>query len=111
MCRAKSPETYGVSCNFDDSGTFEYVTGVRVRGFSGLPSDFRTLTIEPRRYAVFTHAGHVSALHRCHLTIWSDWLPKSGVKIASTPNFELYLRDFNPATGLGGIEIWMPLEG
>jgi hypothetical protein len=33
------------------------------------------------------------------------------LKIASTPNFELYLRDFNPATGLGGIEIWMPLEG
>ena len=105
------PEAYGVSCNFDEAGTFEYLVGVRVRDFTGLPNDLTAMTIEPRRYAVFTHRGHVGALHRVHLTIWNDWAPKSGAKIASAPSFELYTKDFNPMTGLGGIEMWVPVDG
>ena len=104
------PEAYGVSRNFDDAGTFEYLVGVRVRDFTGLPNDLTAMTIEPRRYAVFTHHGHVGALHRVHLTIWNDWAPKSGAKIASAPNFELYTKDFSRVTGLGGIEIWVPVD-
>jgi AraC family transcriptional regulator len=40
----------------------------------------------------------------------NDWAPKNEFTIASAPNFELYYRDFDPATGLGTIEIWMPLD-
>ena len=105
-----TPETYGVSYNFDDAGTIAYLAGVRVRDFSAIPGEFATIVIEPRRYAVFKHSGHVIGLHRSHYTIMNDWAPKSDFVIASVPNFELYHRDFDPETGLGTIEIWMPLD-
>jgi predicted transcriptional regulator YdeE len=106
-----TPQTYGVAFNFDDAGTFTYVAGVRVRDFSEIPGEFATVVIEPRRYAVFKHSGHVIGLHRSHYTIMNDWAPKNELAIASAPNFELYHQDFDPVTGLGTIEIWMPLDG
>jgi AraC family transcriptional regulator len=106
-----TPETYGAAFNFDDAGTFTYVAGVRVRDFSEIPGEFATVVIEPRRYAVFKHNGHVIGLHRSHYTIMNDWAPKNKLEIAAAPNLELYHQDFDPATGLGTIEIWMPLEG
>jgi AraC family transcriptional regulator len=106
-----TPQSDGVAFNFDDAGTFTYVAGVRARDFSAIPGDFATVVIEPRRYAVFTHNGHVSGLHRSHYTIWNNWASKSEFAIALAPNFELYHRDFDPVTGLGTIEIWMPLDG
>ena len=105
-----TPQTYGVSFNFDDAGTFTYLTGVRVRDFSETPGEFATVVIEPRRYAVFKHNGHVIGLHRSHYTIMNEWSPKNERAISSAPNFELYHRDFDPVTGLGTIEIWMPLD-
>ena len=105
-----APEAYGVSFNFDDAGTFTYVAGVRVRDFSETPGEFTTVVVEPRRYAVFKHNGHVIGLHRNHYTIMNDWAPRSELAIAPEPNFELYHRDFDPVTGLGTIEIWMPLD-
>ena len=106
-----TPQTYGVAFNFDDAGTFTYVAGVRVPDFSEIPGEFATVVIEPRRYAVFKHSGHVIGLHRSHYTIMNDWGPKNKLAIASAPNFELYHQDFDPVTGLGTIEIWMPLDG
>lgn len=106
-----TPQTYGVAFNFDDAGTFTYVAGVRVPDFSETPREFATVVIEPRRYAVFKHNGHVIGLHRSHYTIMNDWAPKNELAIASAPNFELYHQDFDPVTGLGTIEIWMPLDG
>ena len=79
--------------------------------FSEIPGEFATVVIEPRRYAVFKHNGHVIGLHRSHYTIMNDWAPKNELAIASAPNFELYHQDFDPVTGLGTIEIWMPLDG
>lgn len=78
-----TPQTYGVAFNFDDAGTFTYVTGVRVRDFSEIPGEFATVVIEPRRYAVFKHNGHVIGLHRSHYTVMNDWAPKNGLAIAS----------------------------
>jgi AraC family transcriptional regulator len=103
-------ETFGVACNFDAAGTFEYITGVRVRDFAEIPADFSTLAIAPASYAVFVHPGHVSALRRTHYTIWNKWAPESGKKITSSPNFEKYGQDFDPVTGRGMIEIWMPVD-
>ena len=71
LANQAGPETYGVCCNADNSGNFEYITGVEVRDFSDLPDDFATVRISPQRYAVFRHPGHVSMLRRTHYTIWN----------------------------------------
>jgi AraC family transcriptional regulator len=101
--------TYGVCCNADDAGNFDYIAGVEVADFSDLPRDFSRVRIPEQRYAVFTHRDHISTIRRTINTIWNHWLPSSGLKVADAPNFERY-ENFDPATGNGGIEIWVPIK-
>ena len=102
--------TYGVSCNHDDAGYFDYITGVEVSGFAELPDDFARVRIPAQRYAVFSHRGHIAAIRGTIYTIWNKWLPESGHQVADAPNFERYGRDFDPKTGTGVVEIWVPIK-
>src|SRR5438876_1163399 len=101
---------YGVCCNADDAGNFDYIAGVEVSDFSDLPSEFSRVRIPEQRYAVFTHSDHISTIRRTVNTIWNHWLPSSGLKAADAPNFERYDENFDPLTGNGGLEIWIPVR-
>jgi AraC family transcriptional regulator len=101
---------YGVCCNGDDAGNFDYIAGVEVTDYSDLPREFSKVRIPEQRYAVFTHSEHVSTIRRTVNTIWNHWLPASGLKIADAPNFERYGTNFDPLTGNGGFEIWVPVR-
>ena len=101
---------YGVCCNGDDAGNFDYIAGVEVADFSDLPREFTRLRIPEQRYAVFTHPDHISTIRRTINTIWNDWLPASGLKAADAPSFERYDENFDPLTGNGGLEIWVPVR-
>jgi len=100
---------YGVCCNGDDSG-FDYIAGVEVADFSDLPREFARVRIPEQKYAVFTHSEHISTIRRTINTIWNHWLPVSGMKAADAPSFERYDENFDPATGNGGLEIWIPVR-
>jgi AraC family transcriptional regulator len=101
---------YGVCCNGDDSGNFDYIAGVEVADFSDLPREFFRVRIPEQKYAVFTHAEHISSIRRTVNTIWNHWLPISGMKAADASSFERYDEKFDPATGNGGLEIWIPVR-
>ncbi|QWG19528.1 AraC family transcriptional regulator [Bradyrhizobium sediminis] len=101
---------YGVCCNADDAGNFDYIAGVEVSDFSDLPHEFARLRIPEQRYAVFSHREHISTIRRTVNTIWNQWLPSSGLKAADAPNFERYDENFDPLTGNGGLEIWIPIR-
>jgi AraC family transcriptional regulator len=101
--------SYGVCCNGDDSGNFDYIAGVEVSDFSDLPREFGRVRIPAARYAVFSHSEHISTIRRTVNTIWNQWLPASGLKVADAPNFERYEK-FDPSTGNGGLEIWIPVR-
>ena len=101
---------YGVSCNSDGAGNFDYICCVEVADFAGLPAEFSRLRIAPQRYAVFTHRDHISTIQRTVNTIWNKWLPESGYEAADAPDFERYDKDFDPETGAGGLEIWVPIK-
>lgn len=102
---------YGVKCNPDDDGNFDYLCAVEVRDFSDLPAEFSRLRIAAQRYAVFTHREHISTIRRTVHTIWSQWLPDSGHQVADASDFERYDERFDPRTGNGGLEIWIPIKG
>jgi AraC family transcriptional regulator len=91
----------------------DYLAGVEVSGLAGLPSDFATANIPAKKYLVFPHCEHVSKLH---LTCegFSGWLATSGQEAAKTPGapdfFERYTEEFDPRTGMGGIEVWIPIK-
>jgi AraC family transcriptional regulator len=101
--------TYGVCCNGDDDGNYDYITGVEVASFSEIPAEFSRVRIPQQKYAVFQHRDHVSTIRRTINTIWNKWLPESGHDIADAPNFERY-QNFDPRSGTGTIEIWVPLR-
>jgi AraC family transcriptional regulator len=102
--------TYGVVCNGDDEGNVDYICGVEVADFGELPDTFARLRIAPAQYAVFVHRDHISTIHSTFCAIWERWLPQSGYRAADAPFFERYDERFNPHTGQGVVEIWMPVE-
>jgi AraC family transcriptional regulator len=101
---------YGVCYNSDDAGNFDYLCAVQVADFSRLPSEWTRLRIPARRYAVFPHRDHVSTIRRTWNTLFNKWLPESGHRVADAPELERYSEDFDSRTGIGGIEIWIPIQ-
>jgi len=81
-----------------------------VTDFSDLPREFMRVRIPEQKYAVFTHHEHISTIRRTVNTIWNHWLPASGFQVADAPNFERYDENFDPRTGNGGLEIWVPVK-
>jgi AraC family transcriptional regulator len=102
--------TYGVMRNGDAKGNLDYICAVQVSDFAGLPKDFTQLRLAAQRYAVFAHRDHISTLQRTIAGIWKKWLPESKYKPADAPNFERYGPEFDPRTGNGGLEVWIPVK-
>lgn len=103
-------ETFGLCCNPRDDGSFEYIAGVRVSRVDELPAGFTQQRLLARRYAVFLHRGHISAIHQTFAAIFQHWLPNAGLQVADAPEFERYSADFDPLAGTGQVEIWVPLQ-
>lgn len=59
---------------------------------------------------MFTHRDHVSTVRRTWYTIWNKALPEAGLQSADAPEFERYGAAFDPRTGEGGFEIWIPIK-
>lgn len=105
----KGAAHYGVCFHSTADCAFDYLTGVEVSSTEGLPAGFTSLQLAASRYLVFTHAGHVSSLGATLDTIWTKWAPDCGLALAKAPCFERYTAEFNPDSGVGGMEIWIPL--
>jgi AraC family transcriptional regulator len=108
----KNEVAYGVVSGGDQSG-FDYLAGVAIGDATQAGKQFTVLTLPPRRYAVFFHDGNVSRLHAFCERIWTEWVPraeKTGMRTAHAPFFERYDDRFDPRTGNGGVEVWIPLE-
>jgi AraC family transcriptional regulator len=101
---------YGVSYNSDEAGNFDYLCGVEVADFSKLSPAMSRVRIPEQKYAVFSHRNHVSAIRSTWAAIWNKWFPESGLEVADAPDFERYGESFDPSTGTGEIEIWIPIK-
>jgi AraC family transcriptional regulator len=107
--------TYGICWQAADSANIEYLTGVEISTFAGMPNDFTVVSLPAAKYAVFPHRDHVSKLYETCDAI-SRWLPESGHQSAAaagveTPSFfERYSEEFDPHSGMGGMEVWVPLK-
>ncbi|HYL83769.1 MAG TPA: GyrI-like domain-containing protein [Candidatus Angelobacter sp.] len=106
--------TYGVCWQTRNGEGIEYLSGVEVSGFAGVPSDFTVVSLPPTQYAVFPHREQVMKLRDTIDAIFHNWLPASGHAAccnAEAPAFfERYGEEFDPRTGMGGMEVWIPLK-
>ena len=103
-------DTFGVVLDTSNKG-FDYMTGIHVRDATGLPANLESIDVPARRYAVFKHDGNVSRISDTIDAIWHDWLPKSGYRMPQGPGMtEVYGETFDPKSGSGGVELWIPIE-
>lgn len=101
--------TYGVCSDHDGTdGSFTYHAAVQV---SKTPDNgLDTVEIPAARYAVFTHEGSLDHIADTVGHIFGTWLPTSEFEHAGTPDFERYDERFNPDTGVGSFEYWVPIK-
>ena len=101
---------YGVCWNNRPGHGFDYLCGVEVTDAAKLPPELAIVRLPGQEYAVLTHSDHVSAIGTTIDKIWNGWVRQSGLKVNESPWFERYNEEFNPQTGMGGMEIWIPLS-
>jgi AraC family transcriptional regulator len=107
---------YGVCFELSESTSgIDYLSGVEVSGTTRLPTEFARVTIPAQKYAVFSHREHVSKLRNTLDAISREWRPEWGQVLsnrgAETPAFfERYTEEFDARSGVGGIEVWVPIR-
>lgn len=102
--------TYGVGFNMGPNG-FDYIAGVEVSDASAIPRELSQLIIPAQKYYAFVHEDHVSKIPETITAILNEWVPSSGREIGKFPSLlERYGEGFNPLTGLGDMELWIPLN-
>jgi AraC family transcriptional regulator len=102
---------YGICGDWGESGEdFLYMAGVEVRSDPDLPEELSTYRFPAQSYLVFRHDTHISELQQTVGEIFGHYLPENGYDPSEiSAYFEFYEERFDPATGLGGIELWMPV--
>ena len=101
---------FGVYRDMNSDGEFEHVCAVEVAKIMKLPDGLVGLRVPAQTYLVFQHLDHASSLGATYSAIWNDWLPAHHRRTANGPSLERCMAAFDPRTGLGGIEIWIPVE-
>jgi AraC family transcriptional regulator len=103
---------YGICTHIEgETEKFRYMAAVGIADAGELPEGFSTLKIPAQRYAVFTHRGHVSGIPATMHKIFGTWWPTSGLEHGDLPDmFERYDERFDPYTGMGVAEIWLPVR-
>jgi AraC family transcriptional regulator len=104
------PIPVGLSMDMDDDGNFEYVCAAEVSTFSATPRGLIEVRVPTQNYAVFLHSGHVSKIGATYAAIWNEWLPNHQRVAADGVSLERHRASFDPRTGMGGVEIWIPLK-
>ena len=83
---------------------------LEIRGTTGLQPELATLRIPAQPYAVFLHTGHISKMRPSVHTVFNRWVPELGLEMGVFPSFiERYGMEFDPETGMGEVELWVPL--
>ncbi len=108
--RQRGKIAYGVCYNTDEDGNMDYMSGVEVASFDDIQPELERVRLPAQRYAVFRHSDHISTIRRSWMTVFGKWFPGSGYEVEDAPVFERYGEDFDPETGLGGFELWVPIR-
>jgi AraC family transcriptional regulator len=102
--------SYGVVHNSDNAGNTDYLCGVEVSEFPSDPPEFFRLRIPPQTYAIFEHKDHISSIGATWTHIWQHALADAGYATTGGPALERYDENFDGRTGLGGLQLWVPIQ-
>jgi AraC family transcriptional regulator len=112
IANAREEAAYGVvsDARFGADG-FQYTTAVAVTRLGELPPELKALRLAAGKFARFRYRGHVSKMRAMVHTIFNRDLDLLGIEPGEFPSFvEYYGPDFDPDSGDGQQEIWVPLK-
>ena len=105
---------YGVVLAGSQPDSINYFCGVEAAENIRIPADFTRVSIPAHSFAKFSHHEHVSKLHETEMAIMDHWMAEHRDQIARDQNLpvmvEYYGPGFNPQTGLGDTEVWIPVK-
>jgi AraC family transcriptional regulator len=89
---------------------FDYLCAMQISQPVAPPTGMIQRSLAPAEYAVFRHAGAVTTIGDTYMRIFDAW-PVTGRSFSIPPvMLELFLPKFDPATGEGGVEVWVTLS-
>jgi AraC family transcriptional regulator len=93
------------------NGSYYYMAGCEVNDFADLPGILSPLIVPAHQYAVFVHETPAARIKETIDQVFDQWLPSSGFihHAQSIHFFERYSELYNPETGMGGTEVWLPI--
>lgn len=95
---------------FDPDRIFEKWAVAEVPDFSQVPEGMETLTIPAGTYAVFVYRGRPGDAAGFFRSIFGEWLPASGWKLALRPHFEVIGERYKHDDPESEEEVWIPVE-
>lgn len=100
-----------VTSSMDGEGNFLYLTATEVARAVSLAGELTLMKIPAQRWVVFLHADHVRKIGETYNAIFNRWMPDNNRTMSNGPWLERHMPTFDPRTGEGGVEIWLPLAG
>jgi AraC family transcriptional regulator len=106
-------QTYGLV--FDRDSGVDYMAAIVVPSTVKLPAGWTSVRLPAQTYAVFPHRAHVSKIGETVMAA-CEWLGRSNHRrVDGNPDrpafLEHYSEAFDPNTGMGGMEVWVPIKG
>ena len=103
--------TYGVCQEaVNGPGTFAYTAAVEVDAPGEVPDGMVGFTIPAGTWAVFTHEGHISKISETFDAISKTGLSAAALERAANVDLEVYDDRFDPATGMGAVDIYVSVR-
>lgn len=111
LSHAVGDRTYGVCQDeADGPGTFAYTAGIEVADLTQVPDGMVGFTVPPGTWADFVHRGHISKIAATFDEIALHGLAAAGLRRRDARDLEVYDEAWDPATGLGDVEIHIPVH-
>jgi AraC family transcriptional regulator len=101
----------GISRTTPDPGVVDYACAVVVQETIRVPKGLSRIRVPGRDHAVFTHPGHISTIGATYATIWDAWSAPEGWRTEENGLcLERHRDTFDPTSGFGGVDIWVPIQ-
>lgn len=100
-------------CIFCDDGKeaqCRYLACVEVSSIADVPKGMVSRELSAGKHAVFTHKGSMSRIDRTLGYVFGSWLPRSGLRLRSSPEVEIYGDKFDPVSPDSEMEFCLPIQ-
>lgn len=108
LCEYSSITT---AVTFTEESDYFVIAGLKVNSTADVPPGMLSRRIPAGRFAVFTHTGPITTLHRTYKYIWGTWADNKKYAVDERSDFEIYTEDYpGPYSEDGQIKIHIPIK-